>query len=476
MEITSGLFLLFLSVALIIYYLLPRRPQNYWLLFVSYVFCITWAWEFALVLGIVTAVNFLLGQHLGLKEQGQRSLLWAGLVFNILALVFFRTAEFYVPQMMELAGQLGVEVGLGTLQILLPVGLSFYIVENISYLLDVHRGQTEAEADLVDFALYLAYFPKLLAGPIERANIFLPKLRQQRIVDNDLLARSFTLIAIGLFRKLLIADTLSASIPWDVFEEPGNFGAVELWGWLFIYGFALYNDFAGYTSIVRGISGLFGIELSFNFCQPYFSRNFGEFWNSWHITLSHWLRDYIYFPSLRALLRRNPSRRNAVNFVIPPMVTMLVSGLWHGFSFHMLVWGGLHGLYQIGERILSLSGPVVAPDRRPKWQQALAMGIVFILVMWAWVPFRVEMLVAVEFWKQLLSFGELGLRYRRIILATAFVLASVTLDIVQRYSNDEAVFLHWPRFVQAALLAGVIFLTLIVSQGDNIEPFVYQGF
>lgn len=481
MEITSGLFLLFLSAALVIYYLLPRRPQNYWLLFVSYVFCITWAWEFALVLLVVTTANFILGQRLGQGKQGQgkqgqRSLLWLGIAFNVLALVFFRTADFFVPQLVELIGQLGIEMKLGTLQILLPIGLSFYIVESISYLLDVYRGQTEAARDPIDFALYLAYFPKLLAGPIERANTFLPKLQRQRIVDNDLLARSFTLIAIGLFRKLLIADTLSASIPWDVFEAPSNLGAIELWGWLFVYGFALYNDFAGYTSIARGISGLFGIELSLNFRQPYFSRNFGEFWNSWHITLSHWLRDYIYFPSLRSLLRRNSSRHRVANLVIPPMVTMLVSGLWHGFSLHMLVWGGLHGLYQIGERVLSLSGPVVPPDRRPKWRQALAMGIVFILVMWAWVPFRVEMPVAIEFWKQLLSFGEFGLTYRRLIFASGFVIASVALDFIQRHYQDEVAFLRWPRFAQAFLLATVLFLVFIVSQGDNVEPFVYQGF
>jgi D-alanyl-lipoteichoic acid acyltransferase DltB (MBOAT superfamily) len=476
LEITTGTFLLFLTTALVIYYLLPRRPQNYWLLLVSYVFCITWAWEFALVLTVVIAVNFLLGRRLGQKKTGKRSLLWSGLAFNVLALVFFRTADFFVPEMLNLASQLGFQIKLGTLQILLPVGLSFYVVENISYLLDVYRGQTEAAKDPVDFALYLAYFPKLLAGPIERANSFLPKLRQQRIVNNEFLARSFTLIIVGLFRKVLIADTLTASIPWDVFEAPGNFGAIELWGWLFVYGFALYNDFAGYTSIVRGISGLFGIELSLNFHQPYFSRNFGEFWNSWHITLSHWLRDYIYFPQLRALLRRNPGRRKWSNIVFPPVTTMLISGLWHGFSLHMLLWGGLHGLYQIGERVLSLSGPVVPADQRPKWRQALAMGVVFILVMWAWVPFRVDIPVAIEFWQQLLSFGEFGLRYRRLVFAAGFVLASVALDIVQRKYQDEVVFLRWPRLVQAALLAIVVFLILIVSQGDNVEPFVYQGF
>jgi D-alanyl-lipoteichoic acid acyltransferase DltB (MBOAT superfamily) len=281
---------------------------------------------------------------------------------------------------------------------------------------------------------------------------------------------------VGAFRKLVLADSLSLVIPWDVFEAPENFWAGELWGWLFIYGFALYNDFAGYTNLARGISGLFGIELSLNFQQPYFARNFGEFWNSWHRTLSHWLRDYIYFPTLRALLRRNRNRRNLRNIVVPPLATMLVSGLWHGFSLHMVVWGGLHGIYQIGERILSLGGAVVPPDKRPWWRQLLAMLIVFLLVMVAWVPFKVEMPIAVQFWKQLLSFGTFEVRYRRLFLVAIFVLITLIIDLLQRRFQDEVVFLRWPRLAKAAALAIVIFLVIIVSSGDVSEPFVYQGF
>ena len=170
-EITSGHFLLFLFATLVIYYLLPRRPQNYWLLIVSYIFCITWSWEVAAVLLFVTAINFLLGHRLRVNDEGRRGLLWLGLGLNVLVLVFFRTADFFVPEMSNLLGQLGVENKLGTLQILLPVGLSFYIVENIAYLVDVYRGQFQATDDPVDFALYLAYFPKLLAGPIERLKV-----------------------------------------------------------------------------------------------------------------------------------------------------------------------------------------------------------------------------------------------------------------------------------------------------------------
>ena len=155
---------------------------------------------------------------------------------------------------------------------------------------------------------------------------------------------------------------------------------------------------------------------------------------------------------------------------------MLVSGLWHGFSLHMLVWGGIHGIYLVGERFLSMMRPVMAPDQRPRLRQLLAVGVVFVLVMWAWVPFRVEMPVAIEFWQTLVNWGDFALRYRRIVPAVMIVALALATDWVQYRSQNETIFLRWPRPVQAALLAGVTFLTLIVSQAEYVEPFVYQGF
>jgi alginate O-acetyltransferase complex protein AlgI len=476
LQITSGSFVLALVVVVLVYYLLPRRAQNYWLLLASYAFCVTWAWQFALVMLLVTAVNYFLARRQPEQGKGSKGLLWAAIGFNILVLAVFRLGNFYAPDLQALLESLGWRLQAGVLQILLPIGLSFYIVENISYQVDVYRKQVKASADLVDYALYQAYFPKLLAGPIERAGSFLPKLAQQRYVDNELLARSVTLIVVGALRKMLIADALATAIPPAVFESPAFFSAFELWGWLIVYGFALYNDFAGYTSIVRGISGLFGIELSRNFWQPYFSRNFTEFWNSWHITLSHWLRDYIYFPTVRALLRRSRGRATVANVLVPPMATMLVSGLWHGFSLHMVVWGGLHGLYLIGERVLALRGGARAAAARPRWQQAASMLVVFLLVMWAWVPFRLEMPAALAFWRQLLAFGDFGLHHRRLILAGGYVFLSLAIDIVSRWQQDEVVYLRWPRLAQAFLLATALFLLIIISAGNTTDVFVYQGF
>jgi D-alanyl-lipoteichoic acid acyltransferase DltB (MBOAT superfamily) len=332
-----------------------------------------------------------------------------------------------------------------------------------------------AATDFIDFALYLAYFPKLLAGPIERARTFLPKLVQSRRVDNNMFVRSLTLIIIGLVRKLFIAGVLSAIIFWDAFETPTKYTGPELIGWLLIYGLYLYNDFGGYTSIARGISGLFGLELSNNFKQPYFARNLTEFWNSWHISLSNWLRDYVYFPLSRLLHRSGADQHKLSSLILPPMVTMLVSGLWHGLSWHMLLWGGLHGSYQVIERLASLRKPIEANQDLPFWRQGLGMLTVFILVSFAWVPFVMDVPVALAYWRGMFDWTYV-IRFRRIFLFIPFFILVLAIDWLQRRYQDEEFFLRWPLLVQASLLAVSLFLILILLQGDIDEPFVYQGF
>jgi D-alanyl-lipoteichoic acid acyltransferase DltB (MBOAT superfamily) len=476
MSITSLNFFYLLLAVLVIYFLLPRRAQNYWLLLVSYAFTVSWAWQFGLLLLVITTANYFLGRQIPKTEIGQKRLLWLGIILNVVLLIFFRTANFYLSDLLSLFASLGIRLSGQSIQILVPIGLAYYSLQSISYLVDVYRKQTPASNDFIDFALYLAYFPKLLAGPIESARTFLPKLAQPRLVDNAVIARSIVLIVEGLIRKLFIASILSAIIFWDAFENPAQYTGPELVSWLILYGFYLYNDFAGYTSIARGVSGLFGIELSYNFKQPYFARNFTEFWNSWHISLSHWLRDYIYFPVGRALLRRFPSRLNVINLVVPPLVTMLVSGLWHGLSWNTVLWGGVHGFYLVIERLASLRGPVVSPQKWPLWRQGFAMGFVFLLVSIAWAPFIMDLPVALSYWRGLFDWTYPIIRYRRILLFIPLFAVTIAVDWLQRHYQDEAFFLRWPRLVQAPLLAASMILLALLMQSAQAEPFVYQGF
>ncbi len=478
MSITSLTFFHYLLAVLAVYYALPRRAQNVWLLLVSYAFYATWAWQFALILLGLTAVNYLIAPRLKQERQKYPYLLWLGIALNVVTLLLFRTADFYLPNLLTQLSTLGIQLSEHSFKLFLPIGIAYYTLQNISYLVDVYRRQTAVPDNFIDFALYLAYFPKILSGPIERARTFLPLLAQPRRVDNTALAQSLSLIVLGLLRKLFIANILANIIFWDAFETPSRYTGPELIAWILIYGLFLYNDFAGYTEIVRGISGLFGIPLSPNFQQPYFARNLTEFWNSWHITLSHWLRDYIFFPLSRALLRRNPSRRNPLNLILPPLVTMLISGLWHGLSWNMVLWGGLHGLYQVVERVPTLWRAITPPQKRPFWWQIMAMGLVFSLVSLAWVPFVMDLSTALAYWRGMADWTYPIIRFRRILLAIPLLSLVLLLDWLQRrhQNQDELFFLRWSRPLQASALAISLFLILLLMQTDREEPFVYQGF
>jgi alginate O-acetyltransferase complex protein AlgI len=477
MTTTSAAFAGFILVVVFVYYLLPLRGQNVWLLFASYVFVISWAWPFAAVLFTVTLVNYAIGRLVGAQPGRRGTLLRLGIAFNVATLIHFKNAAFYLPQLLALVAGLGLPTQSPGLQFLIPLGVSYYSLQAISYLVDVHRGLLPPAVSLVDFSLYMAYFPKLVAGPIERARTFLPKLAQSRIVDNEALARSATLIVVGLVRKVVVADSLTELIPLNAFFLPDNVSSPELAFYLLAYAFALYNDFAGYTSIARGVSGLFGIELSSNFLQPYFSRTFTEFWNRWHISLSHWLRDYVYFPLSRVLARRYPNRRHVVNIVAPPLVTMLVSAAWHATWLHKTVflWGLLHALYLVGERRIWLKRPLKPPDHWPRYQQFLGALIVFTLTTLAWVPFREGsgFSQVMAGWLRLVDPRGWVMPDIRILL---IVFLAVWLDWLQWRQQDEVVFIRWPLLARATALAIAITAIIVNLSATGSVPFVYQAF
>ena len=488
-SITSLAFAGFAAAVFIVYHLLPARGKQIWLLAASLVFYALWDWRFGLILLALTLVNFWLGNQL--PEKG-RSWLWTGIGLNLLVLVVFKYQNFYVGGLSSL---LGVSE-LGALALIVPVGFSFYLVQVISYFLDLNQKRIQPESDLVLFTLYLVYFPKLLSGPIERARSFIPKLANPKVVDSDLLIRSGALIVVGLVRKLFVADSLLALIPEIAFTTPAEFPAQHLLAWLLGYAFALYNDFAGYTSIVRGVSGLFGIELSQNFLRPYFSHDFTEFWKRWHISLSEWLRDYIFFPTTRRLMRTFRNRQHLVNLIVPPMVTMLVSGLWHGLSWQMLAWGGLHGLYQVIERLIQTRRPPAPADQQKAWRKGLSILVVFVLAVLAWLPFHMDLPTAWSYFTSLVtpsnwaapelrraasdlihgagfwSWPAYNLPDPRIFLV---ILPALWLDWRQEV-KEELFFLKWRKWGQTLLLLAAVLLLILVSGADAQVPFVYQGF
>jgi alginate O-acetyltransferase complex protein AlgI len=453
-----------LVVAMAIYHRLPSRAQVCWLLLVSYAFYAWWAWQFLPLLVVLTLVNYTIAGRIASLATGdavrrpcRARWLCTGIAANLLALLAlrygYRSAPFEAP--------------------FVVLGVSFYSLQAIAYLVDTYSGALRTQHSLLDFSLYLAYFPKIVAGPIERPQAFFRQLVQPRTVDDVRLARAGTLIAVGLTRKLVLADPLAALLPATAFTAPASFDALTLATVTVGYAFVLYNDFAGYTSIARGVSCLFGIELSRNFARPFAARGFSDFWNRWHITLSHWLRDYVYLPLSRGLLRRALRRTNMPNLLLPPLATMLACGIWHGASSHMLLWGGMHGSYLIVERALRILRPPTPGTVQPAWRRAGSVLLVFTLGCWALVAFRLPIDLALQFWGQLLT-GPLGsFPEARFLL---YILPSVWLDWMQSRHGDDTVFMPWPRLARAALLAGATLLCLAMYGAAAPTPFVYQGF
>lgn len=484
MNITSLEFALFAITVLILYFLIPGRFQNSLLLTASYVFLLIWNPEFALVFALLTAANFWIGRQVSPGKTQRRLCLWLGIGINLAALAYFKYADFFVPYVVYYLKRIGITISGDMFVLLMPVGLSFYIVQAIAYLLDVYKGTFQPATKLINFALYMVYFPRLISGPIERARDLLSQLDAPRKFKLDMLWYSFTLILIGLVRKIALADTLLLLLPDPIFITPNSFNAPDLVFWLLAYAFVIYNDFAGYTSIVRGVSTLFGIELSINFSTPYFARNFTEFWQRWHITLSSWLRDYIFTPLTRLFLRRKLGNRHIWTLTIPPLVTMIISALWHGASWNMLVWGAIHAFYQIGERMWIVWFKGKPPHLLPLWRQAIAALGVFILVSLAWIPFCMPIPIALKYFQGVIQISDWVHFIDGFSLPVYFYIISLGIMMICLFMDSlharggEMIYLRLSPSIKALLINGAVIAILfgIFAQVTPPPPFIYQGF
>lgn len=460
MQILSLPFLFFAAVTLTVYYLLARKAQNVWLLLASYFFYITISWQYALVLLAVTILNFYIG-----KKAASRVWLALGVGLNLSSFLALKLLSGpYGPRLLPVPPE--------ALSLLLPIGFSFYILQAISYLIDIHNHQADSAGDIVDFALYLSFFPKLLAGPIERPARFLSALQSVRRVDGTALARGLGLILVGILRKVILADRLTSFLPPTIFSDPDAFSSLEKLIWLLVFTFGLYNDFAGYTSIVRGLSALMGIELSPNFRQPFFANSLSDFWTRWHISLSFWLRDTIFFPARRWLMQRRWPQLLAV--ILPPLVTMLASGFWHGAYISVIAWGGLHGLYLVGEQLLKSKAP-----RQPnRLRDAFSILTVFTLTTLAWIPFAASSLrAALEYFTGLFAFTAQVTSYIPVLDLLAATFLTLWLDWQESRHATDAFFLKWTPSAQAwGFVLTLWLLILFLGPQADVVTFVYQGF
>jgi D-alanyl-lipoteichoic acid acyltransferase DltB (MBOAT superfamily) len=387
MLFNSYVFWAFFALVLILYRWLPHRGQNWMLLAASYVFYGAWDWRFLSLLMLSTFVDYLMAIQIG-KRKDQRLrkvLLGISCGLNLSLLGFFKYFNFFERELTDLLAMIGLKFMGPTLDIVLPVGISFYTFQTMSYTIDVYRGRLQPVTRLADFALYVAFFPQLVAGPIERSTHLLPQVINPRTVRALDFSAGLWLILWGMFKKVVIADNM-ATIANGLFgEDPHVLTGPECWVAVYAFALQIYGDFSGYSAIARGVARWMGFCLSPNFLFPYFSATPSEFWTRWHISLSSWLRDYLYIPL-------GGNRSGLLMTCRNLLLTMLLGGLWHGAAWTFVAWGLLHGLLLMGYRLgesLSSRHRTPAGMARGLWRIPLAL-VFFHLACVGWLFFRAD--------------------------------------------------------------------------------------
>lgn len=450
MNFNSPEFLFFLPAVLFLYAACFRSAivRNVCLLVVSYAFYMTWNWKYAGLLACATVVDYSAGLLLAREYSSswRRVILATSLTWNVGLLAVFKYYNFFVDLGESAATAFGIDLAPLRHHLLLPVGISFYTFQTMSYTIDLFRDRSHVERNFLKFSVFVAFFPQLIAGPIVRANQFLPQLRSMPRVSEEGVHAGLGLIFRGLFKKVVLADLLANLGVDEVFARPEDFSSWDLMLALYGYTFQIYNDFSGYSDIAIGIAKILGFELPTNFNRPYLSQNIREFWTRWHITLSTWLRDYLYIPLGG---NQGTSVRVAVNL----MVTMLLGGLWHGASLHFVVWGAWHGLWLI----LGRSGLRVPPE--VPWYQRIPKQIqCFHVIVFGWLLFRVQDWQGFIEYVRGLTRLTVGTQLHTIfycVLALAIV-----AHVVPKTRVDEllAQFIRLPVPAQACVYAGLLLL------------------
>lgn len=384
-------FAIFLPTVFLLYWFVfgqNLRLQNILIVVASYIFYGWWDWRFLTLILFSTLVDYSVGRKLNTaKEGGQRKLLlWTSIVVNLGFLGFFKYYNFFVDNFQNAFTFFGSEIKINTLHIILPVGISFYTFQTLSYTIDVYKGKMKATNDFIAFSAFVSFFPQLVAGPIERATHLLPQFSSKRKFDYGLAVSGMRQILWGLFKKVVIADNC-ASLANEVFNNSTEMNGSTLLLGAFFFTFQIYGDFSGYSDIAIGVSRLFGFDLMKNFAFPYFSRDIAEFWRRWHISLSTWFRDYLYIPL-------GGSRGGTKLKVRNTFIIFLVSGFWHGANWTFVIWGLLNALYFLPLLLTNNNRnhlEIIGYDGKiPSFKEVASMALTFILTVLAWIFFRAE--------------------------------------------------------------------------------------
>lgn len=407
MLFNSTEFLVFFPIVVLFYFVIPNKVRKLYLLIASYYFYMCWNAKYALLLLASTLITYAVGLLINLiplDETDKQKLLLkrifvaVGFCMNLMILFFFKYVDFLVDSLNGVFNNLGIAQVNIPFDIVLPVGISFYIFQALGYTMDVYRGDVKAEKNFIKYAVFVSFFPQLVAGPIERSSNLLAQFEEKHRFDFEQAKNGVLLMLWGYFQKVVIADRIAALVN-NIFDYPQYYEGFEVLIAVVLFAFQVYCDFDGYTNIARGAAQVMGFRLMKNFDAPYFAKTVAEFWRRWHVSLTSWFRDYLYFPLGGSKCSKRKNYRNI-------MIVFLVSGLWHGAAWTYVIWGGLNGLYQV-------IGKVSMPLRKKLYRifhvhenafshKLLQTIITFCLVDFAWIFFRAN------------SIGSAGLIIKRL--------------------------------------------------------------
>lgn len=476
MLFNSLAFLIFLPTVFILYWFVLRKNswKNVLLLFSSYLFYGWWDYRFLALIVVSTLVDYFVGLRLKKenRERRRKNLLLLSLVFNLGLLGFFKYYDFFIENWISAWSSLGFNMHLETLQIILPVGISFYTFQTLSYTIDVYRKRIEPIDSFIQFSTYVAFFPQLVAGPIERAAHLLPQFDYKRDFKFEYAKSGVHLIVWGLFQKIVIADNCATFVN-SIFAHYEDRNTLSLILGAIYFAFQIYGDFAGYSNIAIGTARLFGFDLMRNFNYPYFSRDIAEFWRRWHISLSTWFRDYLYIPL-------GGSRGKLLQQVRNIFIIFLVSGFWHGANWTFLFWGFLHALFFLPLLLRNTNRKnleIVAHNRNlPHFYELLQIFFTFTITCFAWIFFRAPSLKdSFSYIKSIFQFSGFELEYLNIERYNVEMLILIGIFILVEWLSRTAEhpFTGKFSFLKTSL---AIFLILVFGVYSQHSNFIYFQF
>jgi D-alanyl-lipoteichoic acid acyltransferase DltB (MBOAT superfamily) len=467
MLFNSVAFVLFALVVYSIYLVLKHRPQNTFLLIASYFFYGCWDWRFLALIFVTTLIDFLCSGKIYSAGSGTRQakvFVLISLCVNLGILGFFKYFNFFEDSAIRLLSLLGMEANGVTLKIILPVGISFYTFQSLSYTIDVYRGKLKPTRNFFDYALFVSFFPQLVAGPIERATHLLPQVENPRTVTYDNIREGAWLILLGYFKKVVIADNF-ADIATVVFNNPGDYHGLAILVGVYAFAFQIYGDFSGYSDIARGLAKLMGFDLMLNFRMPYFATNPQDFWRRWHISLSTWLRDYLY-------ISLGGNKGTAYKTYRNLFLTMLLGGLWHGAAWNFVLWGAYHGTLLIAHRravrkVKDKIGETV-------YARLFKMLVMFHLTCFGWILFRINNLGDLSTLLQNLFIWG-GAPAHWLLAMPLLLWPLLMLHYLQERSNNMLVIKEFPTVFRWAAYSVMLSYIMFLVKVDGYD-FIYFQF